>query len=67
MANNAQGFKAPQCNKAPAGHGATAQRMGCSGFSSPPYELIRKTIPNALFCDSIAKPSATNSTNFARL
>jgi len=67
MANSAQSFKAPQCKKRPQGMGAAAQRMGCSEFSPPPHERPLKTIPNALFCASLAKPGATNSTNFARL
>src|SRR3984957_13981617 len=33
MANNAQSFKAPQCEKRPRRTGAAAQKVGCSEFA----------------------------------
>jgi hypothetical protein len=49
MANNAQSFKAPQCEKRPQQTGAAAQKVSCRVFtrihlSRPPPQRRRKTV-----------------------
>jgi hypothetical protein len=50
MANNAQSFKAPQCEKRPQQTGAAAQKVSCRVFTRihlsrpPPHRRRRKTV-----------------------
>jgi hypothetical protein len=77
MANNAEGFKAPQCEKQAGLWETAAQKIACSKSPSGsdctaalfrnPHRRLRTAISNALFHlgDGAANAAATNSTNFA--
>jgi hypothetical protein len=73
MANNAQSFKAPQCEKRPQRTGAVAQKVGCSIRTNPicAGRHLQSHLRKSSFMRSpvrllvSAKRAATNSTNFA--
>jgi hypothetical protein len=73
MANNAQSFKAPQCEKRPQRTGAAAQKVGCNEFArirSVPAATSIASAQSSFMRSPVrllvsAKRAATNSTNFA--
>jgi hypothetical protein len=79
MANNAEGFKAPQCEKQAGLWETAAQKIACSKSPSGsdrtvapfrnPHRRLRTTTSNAPFhiVHSHTIAAATNSTNFASL